>query len=44
VIERCVILAAGEVLRVDPTMLMYEPPSAVSAPAMGDGNQIASLK
>jgi DNA-binding NtrC family response regulator len=37
VIERCVILAAGEVLRVDPTMLMYEPPAAVSAPAMGDG-------
>jgi formate hydrogenlyase transcriptional activator len=36
VIERCVILAAGEVLRVDPTMLMYEPPPAVSAPAMGD--------
>jgi formate hydrogenlyase transcriptional activator len=37
VIERCVILAAGEVLRVDPTMLMYEPPPAVSAPAIGDG-------
>jgi formate hydrogenlyase transcriptional activator len=37
VIERCVILAAGEVLRVDPTMLLYEPPAAVSAPAMGDG-------
>jgi formate hydrogenlyase transcriptional activator len=36
VIERCVILAAGEVLRVDPTMLLYEPPPAVSSPAMGD--------
>jgi formate hydrogenlyase transcriptional activator len=37
VIERCVILAAGEVLRVDPTMLMYEPPPPVSAPAIGEG-------
>jgi formate hydrogenlyase transcriptional activator len=37
VIERCVILAAGEVLRVDPTMLMYEPPTVVSAPAIGNG-------
>ena len=37
VIERCVILAAGEVLRVDPAMLMYEPPPIVSAPAMGNG-------
>jgi formate hydrogenlyase transcriptional activator len=37
VIERCVILAAGEVLRVDPTMLLYEPPPAISAPAMVDG-------
>ena len=37
VIERCVILAAGEVLRVDPTMLLYEPPPALSAPAMVDG-------
>jgi formate hydrogenlyase transcriptional activator len=37
VIERCVILAAGEVLRVDPTMLMYEPPPVVSAPAMEGG-------
>ena len=37
VIERCVILAAGEVLRVDPTMLMYEPPPLLSAPAMVDG-------
>ncbi|MEK6337569.1 MAG: sigma 54-interacting transcriptional regulator [Acidobacteriota bacterium] len=36
VIERCVILAAGEVLRVDPAMLLYEPPPAFSAPAMGD--------
>jgi formate hydrogenlyase transcriptional activator len=37
IIERCVILAAGEVLRVDPTMLMYEPPPLLSAPAMVDG-------
>ena len=37
VIERCVILAAGEVLRVDPAMLMYEPPPAVSAPVMEAG-------
>jgi formate hydrogenlyase transcriptional activator len=36
VIERCVILAAGEVLRVDPTMLLYEPPPVLSAPAIGD--------
>ena len=36
VIERCVILAAGEVLRVDPTMLLYEPPLPISAPAMQD--------
>ena len=34
VIERCVILAAGEVLRVDPAMLMYEPPPVLSVPAM----------
>jgi formate hydrogenlyase transcriptional activator len=37
VIERCVILAAGEVLRVDANMLMYEPPPAVSALVIGDG-------
>jgi formate hydrogenlyase transcriptional activator len=37
VIERCVILAAGEVLRVDPTMLMYEPPPVISTPLMADG-------
>jgi len=37
IIERCVILAAGEVLRVDPTMLMYEPPPILSARAMADG-------
>ncbi len=34
VIERCVILTAGEVLRVDPAMLMYEPPPVLSVPAM----------
>jgi formate hydrogenlyase transcriptional activator len=32
VIERCVILADGEVLRVDPGMLMQEP-SSVARPA-----------
>ena len=32
VIERCVILADGEVLRVDPGMLMQEPPSIATAP------------
>jgi formate hydrogenlyase transcriptional activator len=32
VIERCVILADGEVLRVDPCMLMPEPQSVVTAP------------
>jgi len=37
IIERCVILAAGEVLRVDPTMLMSEPPPILSAPAVVDG-------
>jgi formate hydrogenlyase transcriptional activator len=31
VIERCVILADGEVLRVDPGMLMQEPPSIATA-------------
>jgi formate hydrogenlyase transcriptional activator len=31
VIERCVILAEGEVLRVDPCMLMPEPQSVVTA-------------
>jgi formate hydrogenlyase transcriptional activator len=37
VIERCVILATGEVLRVDPAMLMYEPPAAINAPAVANG-------
>jgi formate hydrogenlyase transcriptional activator len=32
VIERCVILADSEVLRVDPGMLMQEPPSIATAP------------
>jgi formate hydrogenlyase transcriptional activator len=38
VIERCVILADGEVLRVEPSMLMQEPPSSTRAtypPAIG---------
>jgi formate hydrogenlyase transcriptional activator len=39
VIERCVILADGEVLRVDPCMLMPEPQSVVTAPiATGFGS------
>jgi len=39
VIERCVILADGEVLRVDPGMLMQEPQSLVTAPiATGFGS------
>ena len=33
VIERSVILADGEVLRVDPGMLVHEPPPCISAPA-----------
>src|SRR4029453_7772516 len=33
VIERCVILAAGEVVRVDPGMLLQEEPSILRAPA-----------
>jgi formate hydrogenlyase transcriptional activator len=36
VIERCVILADGEVLRVDPGMLLPEPLSTVKAVAVGD--------
>jgi formate hydrogenlyase transcriptional activator len=32
VIERCVILAEGEVLRVEPSMLMQEPQSVATAP------------
>ena len=36
VIERCVILAAGEVLRVDPAILMYAPPTVLTLPVMTD--------
>jgi formate hydrogenlyase transcriptional activator len=36
IIERSVILANGEVLRVDPGMLMHEPPSCISAPAAAE--------
>jgi formate hydrogenlyase transcriptional activator len=32
VIERCIILADGEILRVEPGMLMQEPPSNARAP------------
>ena len=40
VIERCVILADGEVLRVDPGMLMQEPPSlATAALSTGSGRK-----
>jgi formate hydrogenlyase transcriptional activator len=40
VIERCVILADGEVLRVDPCMLMPEPQSVVTAQiATGFGSE-----
>jgi formate hydrogenlyase transcriptional activator len=39
VVERCVILADGEVLRVDPTMLMHEPQStSTAATASGFGS------
>ena len=34
VIERCVILASGEVLRVDPAILMYAPPPVLSVPVI----------
>ena len=37
VIERSVILADGEVLRVDPGMLMHEPTPCISAPPIGEG-------
>jgi formate hydrogenlyase transcriptional activator len=37
VIERSVILADGEVLRVDPGNLVYEPPPRVYAPAADEG-------
>jgi len=37
VIERCVILAAGEVLRVDPNILIDEPQPRITAPAVADG-------
>lgn len=44
VIERCVILAAGEVLRVDPTMLAYEAPPAHMPPVVAEGASIAKPK
>lgn len=37
VIERSVILAAGEVLRIDPGMLAYDSPQPVDAPAAAGG-------
>jgi formate hydrogenlyase transcriptional activator len=37
VIERCVILAAGEVLRVDPSMFAYETPPPMMLPVMAEG-------
>ena len=37
VIERCVILAAGEVLRVDATMLACEAPPPVMLPVVAEG-------
>jgi formate hydrogenlyase transcriptional activator len=37
VIERSVILADGEVLRVDPGMLMHEATPCISAPPIGEG-------
>ena len=36
IIERSVILADGEVLRVDPGMLVHEPPPCISAPAAAE--------
>jgi formate hydrogenlyase transcriptional activator len=36
VIERCVILAAGEVLRVDPNILIHEPQPLITSPAVAD--------
>jgi formate hydrogenlyase transcriptional activator len=38
VIERCVILAAGEVLRLEPGMLIYEPPPLSLPVAAEDGS------
>jgi formate hydrogenlyase transcriptional activator len=37
IIERSVILADGEVLRVDPGMLMHEATPCISAPPIGEG-------
>ena len=37
VIERSVILAAGEILRIDPDMLAYDSPRPVDAPAIAAG-------
>jgi formate hydrogenlyase transcriptional activator len=36
VIERCVILTAGEVLRVDPTMLAYDTPPPLMSPVVAE--------
>jgi transcriptional regulator with GAF, ATPase, and Fis domain len=44
VIERCVILAEGEVLRVEPCMLMQEPQSVVTAPIATASDRIEKLK
>ena len=46
VIERCVILTAGEVLRVDPTMLAYEAPLPLmpSVVAEGSSNRRAEIE
>jgi formate hydrogenlyase transcriptional activator len=38
IIERSVILADSEVLRVDPGMLVHEPPPCISAPAAVSGS------
>jgi formate hydrogenlyase transcriptional activator len=38
VIERCVILAAGEVLRLEPGMLIHEPPPISLPVAAEDGS------
>ncbi len=37
VIERCVILAVGEVLRLDPEMLVYDVPPPIIAPTVAEG-------
>jgi len=42
VIERSVILADSEVLRVDPGMLVHEPPPFISAPAAAESGPVRS--